>query len=146
MNPMQNAKFVSVTPPAAIIDNAAVTTAAVDCAGWGYAVFTAYFGAMDIAATVFKLTECETSGGSYTDVPGADFSVLPLTVPSATDDNKGFRIFVKTKGVRKRFLDLSVTIGDGAAGDYVAIWCDLFLPVSGDLTASGRGLDQNAIV
>lgn len=146
MNPMQTNKFVSVTPPGALVDGAAVTTAAVDTAGFGYAVFTCYFGAMDAAATVFKLTECETSGGSYTDVPGADFSVSPLTLPSATADNTAVRIFVRVKGARKRFLDLSVTIDSTGNGDYVCIWCDLCNPVSGPDTAADRGLGQNAIV
>lgn len=145
MNPMQNSKFVSVTAPAAPVDGAAVTTTPVDTAGWGYAVFTAFFGVSDAAATVFKLTECDTVGGVYTDVPGADFSVSPLTLPSATVDGKAERIFVTT-GDRKRFLDLSVTIDSTGAGDYVTIWCDLLRPVNGVDTAAERGLDQNAIV
>lgn len=130
MNPMQNAKFVSVTPPGAINDNTAWTTAEVDTAGFGYAVFTLYLGASDIAMAVFKLQEGDTSGSATTDIPGADFSVSPLTLPAADDDNSAYRIFVDL-GPRKRYLNLSITAGNGSLGTYAAAWCDLLDPVQG---------------
>jgi hypothetical protein len=48
------------------------------------------------------------------DISGADFSVSPATLPSATDDNHFYGIHVKLGGARKRYMDLSFTAGDGA--------------------------------
>ena len=147
MNPIQNLKFVSVTPPAAIIDNASATTAYVDTAGWDHALFVIYFGAMDIAATAMKLQECDTSGGSYADITGTVFGTSTntdgstSTLPSATDDNKFFAISVNTAG-RKRYLDLVLTLGDGAAGTYVTVFCILSRGDTDPSTAAGRGFSQ----
>ena len=144
MNDLQNLKAINVTPPAAIVDNAAFTTASVDTKDVESALFVASFGAMDIAATVFKLRESDDDS-SYADVSGADFSVSPLTLPSATSDNTIFGVYVKCGGARKRYLDLSVTGGDGTAGTYLSVLC-LLLPKVSPTTASGRGLAQQAIV
>ncbi|MEO8650611.1 MAG: hypothetical protein ABI539_15720, partial [Acidobacteriota bacterium] len=84
-------------------------------------LFIVQFGAMDIAAAAFKLQESESSNmSSPTDVPGADFSVLPLTLPSATADHFIFLVHVSNRGNRKRYLDISLTGGDGSAGSYAA--------------------------
>jgi hypothetical protein len=55
MNPLQNTKLVSITPPAAIVDNASWTTAEIDTSGWDYAQIICYFGAMDIAKPITRL-------------------------------------------------------------------------------------------
>src|SRR5258708_663138 len=111
-----NQKTVVVTPPAAIVDNAAATTAILDTLGAAWVTFEAIFGAMDIAVAVMKLTESDDPAmAGATDVPGANFATSPATLPSATDDNHVFGIQVNMLG-RKRYLDLSLTVGDGAAG------------------------------
>lgn len=140
-----NYKLVSVTPPAAIVDNAALTTAYVDTAGFDHARFILHLGAMDIAMTELKLTECDTSGGSYTDVTGAVFGTSTdidgsaSTLPSATDDNKFFTIDVDLRG-RKRYLDLSATCGDGSTGTYAEISCMLFRRDTMPITKTARGV------
>ncbi|HEY8562799.1 MAG TPA: hypothetical protein VIL74_20645 [Pyrinomonadaceae bacterium] len=144
MNNLQNLKFVNVTPPAAIVDNAAVTTGAVDVKGWSKACFVVQLGALDIAITAMKLRESDDNS-SYSDISGADFSVSPLTLPSATDDNKLFAIFVDLRG-RKRYLDLSLTCGDGAAGTFVSVMAILDGGAEHPNTATERGLSQQAIV
>ncbi|TXH18422.1 MAG: hypothetical protein E6R03_02170 [Hyphomicrobiaceae bacterium] len=141
---LQNLKFVNVTPPAAIIDNSAATTASVDRRGWDEVCFLVALGAMDIAVTALKLRESDDDS-SYSDVPGADFSVSPLTLPSATDDNKLVAIFVNGVG-RKAYLDLSITLGDGAAGTYVAVLAILARGKTAPSTATLRGLSQQAII
>jgi hypothetical protein len=131
-----------VTPPAAIIDNAAVTTAAVDCFGAGWVTFEVIFGAMDIAVAVMKLTESDDSGMSgAVDVALGDFSVLPATLPSATADNLIFAIQVNMLG-RKRYLDLSLTAGDGSAGTYVTVLARLSRLQKTPSTAATRGYSQ----
>jgi len=54
---IENFKLVSVTPPAAIIDNASATTAEVDTKGWDHARYIIYVGATDIAMAALNLTE-----------------------------------------------------------------------------------------
>jgi len=72
MNQLQNTKLVSITPPAAIVDNASYTTASIDTQGWDYLQVVVYLGATDIAMTALKLQESDTDG-SYSDVTGLVF-------------------------------------------------------------------------
>ena len=82
-------------------------------------------GATDIAMTALKLTECETSGGSYTDITGATFSGgldtdgTTLALPSATDDDQ-IPKFEVNMDKRMRFIKVVATFGDGTVGGYVA--------------------------
>jgi len=147
MQKLQEIKFVNVTPPAAIVDNAAFTTAAVDTKGWGELMFLVTLGALDIAVVTMKLQESDDSGMSgAVDVSGADFSVSPLTLPSATDDNKMYGIFVNLQNGRKRYLDLSLTGGDGSTGSYATVHALLAGGEDVPYTAALRGLAQQAIV
>lgn len=141
---LQRCKYINVTPPAAIVDNAAFTTASVDRKGWDEIAFIVSLGALDIALAAFKLRESDDDS-SYSDVSGADFSVSPLTLPGATADNNLYAIFVNGVG-RKRYLDLSLTGGDGAAGTYATVLAILSRAQEAPDTASERGLAQQAIV
>jgi hypothetical protein len=149
-NPLQSVKFVNVTPPAAILDNASATTNSVNTEGFSYATFLVELGATDIALTALKLQESDTDG-SYGDVTGAIFgtSALPdgttSTLPSATDDNKIYAIYVDLKG-RKKYLDMVITVGDGTAGGYVACQCILSGADVQPHTATGLGLGQYLVV
>jgi hypothetical protein len=145
MRHLQNCKFINVTPPAAIVDNAAFTTASVDTRGWDEAAFVVSLGALDVALAAFKLRESEDDS-SYADVSGADFSVSPLTLPSATDDNKLYAVFVRCGGSRKRYLDLSLTGGDGTAGTYASVLALLTKGETVPDSATDRGLSQQALV
>jgi hypothetical protein len=137
----QASKIVSITPPAAIIDNASATTASVDCKGWDYAVITVYLGAMDIAVSAMKLQEADDDS-TYADITGATFAAA---LPQATDDNKFYRFFVDLKG-RKRYLDLVLTLGDGAAGTYCTAWAELSRGENAPYDATTRGLGGQVIV
>ncbi|MGB0973235.1 MAG: hypothetical protein ACPGVG_20115, partial [Mycobacterium sp.] len=55
-------KFVMVTAPAAIVDNASLTTAEIDTVGYDYARVLVILGATDIAMTALTVTESDTSG------------------------------------------------------------------------------------
>jgi hypothetical protein len=145
MHNLQNCKFQAVTFPAAAVNGAAVATAFVDTKGYRSSAFIVQLGATDAAISVLKLTESDLSGSGYTDVPGADFSVAPLTLPSATDDTKLFAIFVNHVG-RKRYLDLSVTVASQTTGAFVAILAILDRAEDTPNSASERGLAQFAIV
>ncbi len=123
---VQQMKFVSVTPPAAIVDNAAYTTAEVDTKGWAYCTYVVYLGATDIAMAVLKVTESDASGSGHADITGLDtdgdtnYDGGTATLPTATDDN-GIALFHIDLRGRKRYLDISATAGDGSAGTFAAI-------------------------
>jgi hypothetical protein len=145
---IENFKLVSVTPPAAIIDNASATTAEVDTKGWDYARYVVYVGATDIAMAALYLTESDATGSGHAEIASTDFSDSTqtdidgnaLALPAADDDNGFIVIDVDLrKGGRKRFLDLVLTAGDGSAGTYVAAWCELFRGDTLPTTVAGHG-------
>lgn len=140
-------KVLAVTNPVAIKDNVAWTTTEVDSKGFEYAVFYVMLGATDIAVAVLKLQESDTSGSGFTDVTGAIYGTSTntagstSTLPNATDDDAIFAIEVDLRN-RKRFLDLSMTAGDGATGTYAAAWCELWRGAETPMTATDRGASQ----
>lgn len=143
---LQQLKFTNTTPPAAIVDNAAFPTAIYDTKGIEEMAFVVALGASDIAAAALKVQESDDSGMSgAVDISGADFSVSPLTLPSATDDNLLFAVFVKCGRNRKRYLDLSFTAGNGAAGTFGTVLA-VGVPLVRPDTAAERGLSQQALV
>ena len=143
MQRLQDIKIVKVTSPGAIVDNAAFTTAIIDTKGWDEALWVVQFGAMDIAAAALKLTESEDSGMSgAVDISGADFSVSPATLPAATADDTFFGIHVKLGGSRKRYQDLSLTGGDGAAGSYASVFVILAKGEASPGSVADRGFNQ----
>jgi hypothetical protein len=122
----QAIRFQSITPPAAISDNASPTTAEIDTAGYDYMQIFVVLGAMDIAMTALKVTESDTSGSGHADVTGlvygtsTDIGGSTSALPSATDDNKCFLFEIDLRG-RKRYIDVTATTGDGVAGTFIAI-------------------------
>lgn len=140
-NPAFQQIFVSVTPPQAIVDNASWTTGEVDTvdATYGKAAFTnyyIYFGAMDIAVAALQVTESDTSGSGHANITGATFG----TLPSATSDNTCWCIAIRNDASRKRYYDLTLTGGDGAAGTYATVWAFNCFPTLQPTSATGLGL------
>jgi len=144
MNPIQQIKYVSMTPPAAIIDNASATVAEVDTIGWDYMTIVCQVGATDIAMSALKVTESDTSGSGHADVTGLVFGTSTdidgdtSALPTATDDN-GFFVFQIDLRNRKRYIDMTATVGDGTAGAYLAIFGMLSRGDTGPTTVSGMG-------
>jgi hypothetical protein len=152
MIPITN-KLVRVTSPAAIVDNASLTCQVVDTQGFRYARYVFYIGATDIALTVLKIQESDavdsaTALTTGADVPGAVYGTstndtgAASTLPSATDDHKFFTVEIDLRG-RKRYLNPVVTVGDGAAGAFVASWCELYRGENTPTTAAQKGVGQN---
>ena len=133
-------KLLNICPPAAIIDNAAVTFAAVDTIGARFARFRFQLGALDIAfATPPKIQESDDDGSTdaYADITGATLSAI-----SATKDNKLYQISIPIHGGRKRYLKAVATAGDGAAGTYIAATCELFYGENQGQNATDCGLEE----
>ena len=145
-------KTVLLTPPAAIVDNAAFTTIALDTRGFNYAEIFVAFGAMDIAATVLKVQESDTITDVNTLASGADITGLiygtstndaggTSTLPTATSDNTVFKFEVDMRG-RRRYLDVSLTGGDGTAGTFAVVWANLFEGDKPPTSATEKGVVQ----
>lgn len=142
----QNNKYVLVTPPAAILDNASATTNSIDTKGWDYLQVVCMIGATDIAMSALKLQTSDTDS-AYADLTGAIFGTSTnidgstSAVPSATDDNKVFVIEVDLRG-KKRYFDLVATAGNGTAGTYFSAVAVLSRGEIAPITAAGRGADE----
>jgi hypothetical protein len=143
---LHKVKTVAVTKPGAIVDNAAFVTDIIDTIGFRALRIVVLLGALDIALAALKLRESDASDMTgAVDVSGADFSVSPATLPSATADNTLVAIHVNLNG-RRRYLDLSMTGGDGAAGTYAVAWADLYRASEAPSDATARGFAQELIV
>lgn len=138
-------KVLNITPPAAIIDNAAVTVTEIDTKGFDYAVILVNLGATDIAMTALAVTESDTSGSGHANVTGlvygtsTDIEGSTSSLPSATDDNGVFAFEIDLRG-RKRYLDLSATVGDGTAGTFITIQAILCRAAEFPTTLTEKGL------
>lgn len=141
-------KWVSCTPPAAIVDDASLTCNVIDTKGYDYCEIFVYLGATDIATVAMKVQEADVGSGSSL-TSGADVTGLvsgtstniagsTSALPSATDDNKCFKFEVALQG-RKRFLLPVVTGGNGAAGTYYTVFALLSKAEVAGLTAAERG-------
>lgn len=140
----QAMKYVTAINPGAIVDNAAFTGQVIDTLGFNYITLCVQFGAMDIAMAALKVTECDTSGGSYVDVDGADF-LSDGTLPTATDDNHLFGVHINLQ-TRKRYLKIAATGGDGSAGTYLSAIGVLSRGETVPSDATSRGFTQDLTV
>jgi len=138
-------KVLNSTPPAAIIDDASATVAEIDTAGYDYAVILVSLGATDIALTALAVTESDTSGSGHANVTGlvygtsTDIDGNTSALPSATDDNGVFAFEVDLRG-RKRYLDVTATVGDGSTGAYVTVTTVLSRAKERPTTVAEKGL------
>lgn len=125
MHSAQNAKYAVAIAPAAIIDNTSASASEIDTLDSRHAEIVLQLGATDIALTALKVQESDTSGGSFTDVTGADFDGgtaidgTTLALPSATDDDQT-AVFQINLDKTKRFLKVVATFGDGTSGGFIA--------------------------
>lgn len=143
----QKNKIVAIGFGEALIDDASLTTAAVDLKGWDYCQVVVHVGTTDIAMTACKIQDCDTSGGSYSDVTGlvwgtsANIAGSTSTLPSATDDGSLFIFDIDCRKV-DRFIDLVATNGDGTAGGFLSAFAILSRGESTPITAADRGASE----
>jgi thiamine monophosphate kinase len=142
MIPIEGCKFVNVTPPAAIVDNASYTTNEIDTIGYDHCTILVSLGATDIAMAALKVQESDVSGSGFADITGATFA---SSLPSATDDNKIFAFYIDLRG-RKRYLDMVATAGDGTAGTFASAVAVLSRANQLFTDATNRGLGGQVTV
>jgi hypothetical protein len=146
MNPLQNTKLISMTPPAAIVDNASYTVAEIDTAGFDYLNIIVQLGATDIAMVAMSVTESDATGSGHADVTGlvmgtsVDIDGTTSVLPSSTDDNKFVCFDIDLRG-RKRYIDMTITAGDGSAGTYLTVIGLLSRAKQSPNTVAERGCD-----
>ena len=144
MNQLNYTKLVNLTPPAAIVDNAAVTVAELDTKGWDYCQIAVILGATDIAVAALACTESDTAGSGHANVTGlvwgtsSNIAGATSTLPSSTNDNGIFLFEIDLRG-RKRYLDLTLTAGDGSTGTYFTVLAILSRSKDAPTTAAERG-------
>lgn len=143
-----NEKIVLITPPAAIVDNAAFGTTTIDTYGFRHCSIYVILGALDIAVGALKVQESDASNMSgATDVPGTVVGTDTTDVggasalPSATADNTVQKFEIDLRG-RKRYLDLHLTGGDGTAGTYACVFALLKRGEQSPTTAAEKGCAQ----
>lgn len=130
MNNMENQKFISLTPPAAIVDDATLTVAELDTLNFDWVLYVLWIGASDIAVVSGLLTHGDTSGSGHITMPGTTLGTATnidgdtSAVPSATDDN-GFFIWSIDLRNKKRYIDSTIVIGDGTAGTFATVFAIL---------------------
>lgn len=91
------------------------TSAAIDTRGFDYALLMVNLGVLDTTATlVIKVQECDTSGGTYTDITGATF-----TVDVDADDSTVAIGQIRLHG-RERYFKVVGTYGGSASVAYSA--------------------------
>lgn len=118
-----NFKVMSIAHPQALVDNTSWTTTEIDTATFWYMRVVVDIGATDVAMAALAITESDTTGASHAEVTGLIFGTSTnsagstSSLPSATDDNKFFIFDIDLRG-RKRFIDLTMTAGDGSTGTY----------------------------
>lgn len=131
-------KIVAITPPGAIVDNAAFTTATIDTLGFAQITIVILFGAMDVAATVLKLQQSDDSGmAGAVDIDGANFAV-DGTLPGANADNTMYAVHLDLRG-KKRYIDVNLTGGDGTTGTYATAFAILSRAQESPNSAAERG-------
>jgi hypothetical protein len=115
----------------------------IDTSGFNKVKVCVAIGATDIAATALAVytgdaaaSGADDSTDNWAKISGAEFTGSDL--PSATDDNKLFTIYL-TRSQMRRYIAVDVTAGDGSAGTFVTAWVDLHDADGSLTTAAERG-------
>lgn len=143
-NSVQKQKIVALVQPQAIKDDALFvgsvgsTPAYCDCSGWNSARVVFQIGSIDATIAKMNVYECDTSGGTYTEIAGADFVADTTSEPGASDDNKIYSVYLDMRK-QMRYLEVELQAGDGAAGTYATAFVILSDPDIAPNSASERG-------
>jgi hypothetical protein len=145
MHGLQQCKFQHFIAPGVIKDNAAFTIVSVDTAGWDYLTIVFQIGATDIAMAALMLKEADADSAhaeivatDFSDTTQLDIDGAALGLPAADADNT-LRVVHLDLRKRKRYINASVTAGDGSAGTYLSALAILSRGEIGPRTSAGQG-------
>jgi len=116
MFPLQTEKCIQIVPPVADANGTTLTLVSpgyLDMAGFHSVSYIVSFGVIAAPLAALNVTECDTTGGSYTVIPLTDFSVSPLTLPDEAD-NTPLHILIPMNGLRKRYQKIVITAASGS--------------------------------
>lgn len=138
-------KFGLLTYPQLKDNGALVNNTYFDTSGLAGLLILIQIGAIDIgfgsttSSTKPLVEECDTTGGSYTAVTGAQLAACP----GASDDGKLYGIFIDLTKSHKRYMQVQApTAADGSAGVAAAILAIGFPVNHGPMTAAAMGLAE----
>lgn len=148
MNQMQN-EVAKIMLPTQLRNNGDfANNAAMDIRGAHEACVEIHTGTIDcaIGSTVetepLKLEECDTEGGSYTDIEGAELAAAIAN----TKSNKIYRIDIPMDRTRKAFVRVNTPhAGAGSAGANMTIIGRKAKLENGPADATERGLEEHVI-
>jgi len=138
-------KYVSLTAPGALVDDASLTVAELDTLGFDHCEIILRLGATDIGVTACILTDGDTSGSGHNNIAASNFNGQTNAVgdtavlPSATDDD-GFFVWSLDLRKRKRYIDATITVGDGTVGGYYSVMAILSNAKEAPVTEAERGV------
>jgi hypothetical protein len=149
---LQAIKLARLVDPGVVKNNAAFTSQVVDGIGADYASLIAYLGTTDIGLTALKVQESDDNS-TWTDVSGTDFSNSSnldwsgnaLALPSNSNGTSFYAIQLDLR-VRKRYLKLVATGGNGTNGTYMTALALLGRLEECPKTAATAGAQQVAVV
>ena len=142
MESLSNLKIVQILPPQLKNNGAFTGNTYADTFGAAEALFLLNVGTTDVivgstdTSHAPKIEECDTTGGSYTDVTGAALAA----VIGASDDNKIFGIRVNLKKTHKRYMRVNAPTAGNSVGANMSITCILGQLAQSTLDATGMGL------
>jgi len=140
MNQVAATKVALATPPAAIVDNAAVVTAAIDTLGFRRLTIFLIIGAIDIAPASSSIRQSDASNmGSPSNIAVGGTNYDLATAADSDNETHIFEIDLKGK---KRYIDFEITGGDGSAGGYFVVFALLSNGEQRPYTAAQRGAEQ----
>jgi hypothetical protein len=140
MNPLELIKTVVMVAPQTANNAAFANNTAIDTEGGSKLRVEMIVGATDViigstdTAHAPKIEECDTVGGSYTDVTDA---VLAAVI-GALDDGKIFAIEVNLVKSHKRYMRVNAPTAGDATGAYLCILGRLY----GQRIATGAAAEQ----
>jgi hypothetical protein len=142
---VQEMKFVNMLYPQIKDDGDLADNNYVDTRGWAHLRVLIQVGNIDIGfgstaeGNALKVEECDTAGGSYTDVTDAALA----DAIGAAEDGKLFAIDINLNKTHKRYMRLNAPhAGDGTAGVNAAALGILSRPSIGPKNAAGQGLEE----
>lgn len=145
MNHLELIKTVIMTPMQLKDDGSFANNTYIDTKGYSRLRVEFHVGAIDIgvgsggAANALKLEECDTVGGSYTDITDAALA----DAIAATEDDSIFAIELDLRKSHKRYVRVNdPQAGDGTAGAYMYVVGRLYGPQIATGGAANQGLTE----
>lgn len=96
------------------LNSTTATSNAVEIDNCAEILVVVQFGVVGATMSALAVQECDTSGGSYTTIPGCDASVSPGVLPTTAYAGKCLAFYIPNNGGRKKFISVLATAGASA--------------------------------